>query len=107
MHTDLTTFHALRGYRNHMQSMLTVYIKIIPSGAIKKFVVSPSHTVFDLYNMFNGHSEYGIAHSSMIILPTMEGLFELHRELAIESDVMLADTRGASCLLICFCVAFV
>ena len=94
LHTNLTTFNAVKLFRNNLKTLVTVYIKIMPAGAVTKLIVDSSDSVFSLYNMFCSHNSYGSAKSSMIVLPTFAGIFELNREIAQESDLLIADNRG-------------
>lgn len=94
LHTNLTTFTALKCYRNQVQRICTLYVKVMPTGYIRRFLVDENDTVFHLYNMFNAHSNFCNAHSSMIVLPTIQGMFELHKELSFETDLLLGEIRG-------------
>jgi hypothetical protein len=98
LHTNLTTYRALRNYRNVHQKLLTVFIKVMPTGYIRKVLVDARDTVWHLYNMFNSHSDLGNSHSSMMLLPMRNGLFELHREIVEESDLLRGDYRGRDAL---------
>jgi hypothetical protein len=98
LHTNLTTYKSIRAYRNVVQKLMTVFVKLVPTGYVRKFVVDPSDTIFHLYNMYNSHSNYGTAHSSMLLIPTIVGMFELHPELAVESDLLMAVSRGRDTL---------
>lgn len=94
IHTILTTSKSVREYRNAIQSHFIVYIKVMPVGYIKKVVMERKDSIVTLYHMFASNSKFGSEHGSMILLPTSAGLFELHPELSIESDVYIADKRG-------------
>lgn len=98
LHTNLTTYKSIRAYRNTVQKLLTVFVKLVPTGYVRKFVVDSTDTVFHMYNMYNSHSNYGSAHSSMLLIPTIAGMFELHPELAVENDLLMAVTRGRDTL---------
>ena len=94
LHTGLTNFRSMRFYRNEVQQLCKLYIKVMPAGYVRRFLVSEGDTVFHLYNMFNAHSNLGNSHSSMIVLPTIEGMFELRKELSHDTDEVLGETRG-------------
>lgn len=98
-HTNLTTYKAVKLYRNNLKTMVTAYIKIMPAGSVTKLLVDSTDSVFNLYNMFCSHNTYGTAKSSMILLPTSAGMFELHSEISEESDLLIADNRGREKLL--------
>jgi glutamate synthase domain-containing protein 3 len=98
LHTNQTTFQALKLYRNNRKTLTTVFIKIMPAGTVTKLVVDAKDSVFNLYNMFCSHSMYGSAKTPMILLPTLAGMFELHPDLVAESDLLLADVRGRDLL---------
>jgi hypothetical protein len=98
IHTNLTTYRALRNYRNVHQKLLTVFVKVMPTGYIRKVLVDAQDSVWHLYNMFNSHSNLGNSHSSMMLLPMRNGLFELHREIVEESDLLRGDYRGRDAL---------
>ena len=99
LHTNLTTYKSLRDYRNLVQKLLTVYVKLIPTGYIKKFVVDGSDTLYNMYNMYHSHSMYGNAHSSMLLIPTIVGMFELHCQIETETDLLMSLLRGRDKLL--------
>jgi hypothetical protein len=94
LHTGLTNFRSMRFYRNEVQQLCKLYVKVMPAGYVRRFLVSEGDTVFHLYNMFNAHSNLGNSHSSMIVLPTIEGMFELRKELSHDTDEVLGETRG-------------
>lgn len=98
LHTNLTTYKSLRAYRNCVQKLMTVYVKLIPTGYVRKFVVDSTDTIFHMYNMYHSHSNFGTAHSSMLLIPTIVGMFELHKELETESDLLMAIKRGRDTL---------
>jgi hypothetical protein len=88
------TVYKSRHDRNEVQQVCKLYIKVMPAGYVRRFLVSEGDTVFHLYNMFNAHSNLGNSHSSMIVLPTIEGMFELRKELSHDTDEVLGETRG-------------
>jgi len=94
LHTGLTNFRSLRFYRNEVQQLCKLYVKVMPAGYVRRFLVSEGDTVFHLYNMFNAHSSMCNSHSSMIVLPTIKGLFELRKELSHDTDEVLGESRG-------------
>ena len=101
IHTNLTTFKSIRLYRNNIVKVVTIYIKILPTGKIKKFLVNPySDDISRLYEMFLSNSIYGsICKSPMLILPTSNGLYELNNnnilhnnnKLNIKNDIILPN----------------
>ena len=93
-HTNLTTYKAVKLFRNNLKTLVTAYIKIMPAGTVTKLVLDSTDSVFNLYNMFCSHNVYGTAKSSMILLPTLAGMFELHPDISEESDLLIADNRG-------------
>ena len=94
IHTNLTNYQSIKAYCNLVSKLTVVYVKVLPAGYVKRFIVRSTDSVFHLYNMFNSHSHFGNSHTPMIILPTISGMFELHQELSHESDLLLADSRG-------------
>lgn len=93
-HTNLTTYAAIRNFRLMVQPTFNIYIKVFPTGYIKRLTCTAWDTIFQLYHMFNSNSSFGNAHSSMILLPLNTGLLEFHPELAFHTDLLMADKRG-------------
>jgi hypothetical protein len=98
IHTNLTNFQSVNDYRNIAQKLITVFIKVMPSGYVKKVIVEAKDTIFHVYNNFCSNSKFGTTISPMIILPTDCGFFELHNEMEEESDLLLANKRGMETL---------
>ena len=93
-HTNLTTYKSLRLYRIKVLCQMNIFIKVLPAGYIRRITCESKETIFQLYMRFNSHSQWGTVYNSRILLPTSTGLFELFPNLAVESDLMMADNRG-------------
>jgi hypothetical protein len=94
-HTNLTSINGIRQFRLNIQPVFNVYIKVMPTGYIKRLTCTAWDTIFQLYHMFNSHSSYGNAtQTSMILLPLATGLLEFHPELSFHTDLQIADKRG-------------
>jgi hypothetical protein len=94
-HTNLTTFNAIRAFRINIQPTFNVYIKVMPTGYIKRLTCTSWDTIYQLYHEFYSHSSFGISNqNSMILLPLNQGLLEFHPELAFHTDLQLGDRRG-------------
>jgi hypothetical protein len=95
LHTKLTTYKALRLYRELNSTFVTVFIKEMPSGAIDRFVVDAEYAVFNLWNMFDAHSLVAARSACrMLVLPTSRWLFELDNDISAGDDTSLAKTAG-------------
>merc|ERR1711871_78216 len=73
-HTRLTTIKGIKNFREVSQ-MLTIYIKVMPGGYIKKVGVSSTCSTSHLLNMFQSHSVLGVRPNMKLLLPTANGLF--------------------------------
>lgn len=107
IHTALTTGRAVRAYRLTILHYFVVYIKVVPSGYIKKIVAHRGDTIANLYHRLHSCAQSakevvggigGSGTGGRLLLPTSCGLFELHPGIAIESDYYIADRRGADVL---------
>eukprot|EP01038_Epipyxis_sp_PR26KG_P005825 gene5825-8032_t len=94
IHTNLTTYKSLKMYRTVKQSFITTYVKVMPSGYVRKLYIEAHQTIYQIYHMFRSHSHDGNAHTCMLLLPTSNGYFELHPQIIHESDLLLPDYRG-------------
>jgi hypothetical protein len=98
IHTKLTTFKAIRLYRTVVSEYIIIYVKGLPGSYIRKLVMEPSDTVYNLWNKFCSHADIGLNDSKMFVLPTSRGFFEMHGEQVGGDDKVLADNRGADTL---------
>ena len=94
IHTNLTTMSAVRLYRQVNQSIITIYVKTVPCGAIVRMKCERSWTVGDLYEIFRSSSMYGSTRDCFLFLPTETGVFSLDNEDLPETDTTNAVTTG-------------
>ena len=66
---------------------MTVYVKVLPGGYVKRLEVHPDDSTAHLLNMFNSHSRHGCSQSPRLILPTNLGLFEFDDEISVGNEV--------------------
>jgi hypothetical protein len=102
LHTNLTTYPSVRMHRNMLSSYSTIYIKILPSGQIKKILVDNQiDTVYHLYHRFLSIAPHTIGEAPrqpMLIFPTMHGHYELTPTLFHGNSLQLADVSGMKAL---------
>lgn len=93
-HTRLTTFKSIRSSRLMLQRIVNVFVKIMPTGHIVRLTMDLKDPVYLLYDRFNWHYPTGQDYAAMMLLPTANGYFELHREISYENEMEIADNRG-------------
>jgi hypothetical protein len=94
IHTKLTNYVSLKVYRERMMSLVTIYVKVMPGGYIRKFIVDGSWTVNTFYNMFNSHSHCNNGKSQMMVVPTETGLFTMDNQHTSDNEFMLGECSG-------------
>jgi hypothetical protein len=77
MHTTLTSFSALQYFRRYRQECFSIYVKVMPAGCVRKINVDPTLSVYNFYNMAGSHISSALSDSSMMLLPTSSGLYEI------------------------------
>lgn len=94
LHTKLTTMEGIRLWRNIVQVRLTLWIKVMPGGEVRKYGVEADDPMWHLHNMFLSHSEYGNTKGGMLILPTYNGFFELDSVIELENEHVTSKDTG-------------
>ena len=116
-HTKLTTYLGLENYRKHVQDLLTVYVKVMPGGYIRRlignyffinmiiriiiitFLVDPTTSVAQFYAYFNSHADIGSAIDQKIVVPSKRGFFEMCNGVTVADEFTIADNTGREKLL--------
>ena len=95
LHTNLTTYRALRLYRQLACTYTTVYIKEAPSGRVHRLTVEQHYSVYTLWTMFAAHCHTASRSvARMLVLPTIDYLFELSPDISPGDAVNLPKTLG-------------
>ena len=94
IHTNLTTFDALISYRKRFMNYFTIYIKVLPAGYVRKFVMHSENTTFQLYNCFDSHSDVSTSTSNKIVLPCESGLFPIDCNIIPPDEFSIGDNTG-------------
>ena len=92
-HTRLTTIKGIKNYREASR-MLTVYVKVMPGGYIKKLGVSADCSTSHLLNMFQSHSVLGTKPNMKLLLPTANGLFLIDNGIEDATEKLIKDATG-------------
>lgn len=77
VHTDLTTYVALRQDRRVRHDCTEVLIKSLPCGAMLKLVVLCDDTVAHLHHLFRATSLHGFDDLALFYMPTLNGLIKM------------------------------
>jgi hypothetical protein len=90
LHTKLTTEKGLQLYRSILLNLLTVYVKVMPGHDVLRLVLDSNDTVWHLHNMFKTHHHLGSRQGSMLILPTVVGMFHMNADMIPENEYLTA-----------------
>lgn len=74
IHTMLTTVKAINEYRSVTPTLLTIYIKVLPEGVIKRVRLYDSDSISHLYLLFHSCTQYGLSDGPMLILANERGM---------------------------------
>lgn len=94
IHTMLTSKKSIWEYRKTKSKLITVYIKILPEGIIRKFDISDEYNIYTLYHIFQSNSKYSFQNHPMIIFPLDTGLYELDPTITLKNENQIANNSG-------------
>ena len=94
IHTQLTTINAIKWWRDEKMCMMTILIKVMPTGFVTKLRISAEDSLFHLNNAYDSHCRFGNSNSRMIVLPTSTGIYELTGNISLENENLMEDYGG-------------
>ena len=98
MHTRLSTFTGIANWREEAPG-ITVYVKVMPGGYIKRLGVSNDCTTSHLLNMFQSHSCLGMKKNMKLLVPTSAGIFIIDDHMVEQNEKQIAMNTGYDPLL--------
>jgi hypothetical protein len=94
VHTMLTSQKSILESRKANSKLITIYIKVLPEGIIRKFEITNKYSIYTLYHILQSNTKYSYANHPMIVLPFDTGLYELDSTITVQNEYQIANNSG-------------